>query len=490
MKQSIPSLFLVCLSALIITLNTKAQENNHWYLGSNGLSIHFEVNGLPTLTYNSYTPYGWAGCGVLNNNIYGNPVFYTDGQIVVDRTHQIMPNGEDLNGGNSTHSSGKICARPGHPGQYYVFSINTSTESSFIDNLYYSIVDTSLVGNGSITNPLGDVINGEKNNLLNSDVSESLELIAGDEDFYWLISPRYYDATIDIFRIDENGISLANSFDYSIDMLDVQAIRYSKANHKLAMGSFGENDPILIFDFDHLNGSLSAPMEVPGNFGTSSNPYAGIIDLEWSPNGTKLYMSKYRGNTPVSGGKLFQYDLNNPNEDAVLIHQISATNTYVSKGLRLGPDGIIYWLYVNTTPGTIEYIAGILNPDESGTSCNLQLQYLTCDVELNFTGLFPNIALEFKPESANFIESNINVPKLICYPQPAKDELNLTIESNLNSKEIQVEISDMSGQLVYNKKIRSLNNNIKIETTTYLPGIYMVKVRSESFVTTTKFIKI
>ncbi len=471
-------------------LITNAQENNHWLFGSNGLGVHFDQGGMPTLTYDTYTPYGWAGCGVLNNYVNGNLVFYTDGQVVVDRTHLVMPNGDDLNGGNSTHSTGKICARPGHPGQYYVFSINTSTETSFIDNLYYSIVDTTLVGNGSVANPLGDVVSGEKNNLLNSYVSESLELIAGDGDYYWLISPKFYDATIDIFLIDENGISLDNSFDYNIEMQDVQAIRYSKVNNKLALGSYGEDDPILIFDFDHINGNLSGLHEVPGNFGTSSNQYSGITDLEWSPNGTKLYISKYRGNTPVSGGKLFQYDLDNPDENAVLIHQISATNSYTSKGLRLGPDGIIYWLYVNTNPGSIEYIAGILDPDEAGTNCNLQLQYLTCDVELNVTGLFPNMALEFKPESVTVKESNINIPTLRCFPQPAVDEINLSIDAQLNFKEIHFEITDMSGKLVYNKKFRRFNNAINIETTNYLPGMYLVKVYSEDFVTTTKFIKI
>jgi len=73
-----------------------------------------------------------------------------------------MPNGSNLFGGNSTHGSGKICPVPGSCYEFYVFSINTATETQSIDNLYLSKVDMNLVGNGIVSVPFGDVVGNEK----------------------------------------------------------------------------------------------------------------------------------------------------------------------------------------------------------------------------------------------------------------------------------------------------------------------------------------
>jgi hypothetical protein len=59
-------------------------------------------------------------------------VFYSDGKRVEARNHQIMPNGNNLYGGHSTHGTGKICQRIGYDGQYHVFSLETATENNFI----------------------------------------------------------------------------------------------------------------------------------------------------------------------------------------------------------------------------------------------------------------------------------------------------------------------------------------------------------------------
>jgi hypothetical protein len=389
-------LALMCVSA---NISIFSQGNNHWHLGSNGLGIHFDGGSIPSITMDGHTPYGWSGCGILNNRTHGNLVFYSDGQKVIDRNHQIMPNGSGLFSGNSTHGTGKICSKPGAAGQYYVFSIQTATETSSIGSLYYSVVDTLLAGNGTNEAPLGDIPSGMKNIWIRDNVSESFEIIRGETDQIWLISPRFYESVIDVFFVNSEGITLSNSFGYVGAMQDVQAIKYSPASGKFALGSFGEDDPLLLFDFDITNGVISFFSEVEGSFGTSSNQYSGIIDFEWSPDGSKLYISKYRGNMPASGGKLFQYDLSNPNQEAVLLHQISTNISYVSKGLRLGPDGIIYWLYVDGNTGTTQNIAGIMNPNEAGLNCNLNLSYLYSNTNLNYTNLFPNAAVEVEPES-------------------------------------------------------------------------------------------
>ncbi|MFM9983979.1 MAG: T9SS type A sorting domain-containing protein [Flavobacteriales bacterium] len=467
-----------------------AQENNHWQLGSNGLGMHFNGENTPDLSLDGYTPYGWSGCGVLNNQFAGNLVFYTDGQKIIDRTHQIMPNGDNLIGGNSTHGTGKICARIGYPGQYYVFSIETATESSSIESLYYSIVDTTLAGNGTSEDPLGDILEGEKNIWLHGNVSESLELIKGEEGQIWLLNPRFYESIMDVFLIDSTGINLHSSFDFGVSMIDVQAIRYSSSSHKLALGSFGENDPILIFDFDHISGELSNPTEVPGSFGNSSNQYAGVIDLEWSPDGSKLYISKYRGNTPLSGGKLFQYDLENPNLDAFLLYQVSSTNTHVAKGLRLGPDGNIYWLYVNPETGSTDHIAAILNPNEVGSDCNLDLEFIESSINLNYTNLFPNSAVEYKSEiTQNVDQLQSATPLMLIFPQPSRDFITIKLTSIPDNSDSKYSITNASGNLVAQSKFGIQHNQFTIDISPFASGLYTLTVFSGNIQVSGKFIK-
>ncbi|MFN0032882.1 MAG: gliding motility-associated C-terminal domain-containing protein [Flavobacteriales bacterium] len=375
---------------LIISNVLHGQEMTHWYFGNNAIGLHF--NPEPAVLSDGYTPYGWAGCSVLNHPIDGHLILASDGKVVLDKNLDPVMNGTGLNGGNSTHSSGKICIRPGTCSQFYVFSINTATESSSIGDLFYSIVDTSLVGFGTLPNPLGEVVVGQKNILIASDVTESLEIVVEPATHnYWLITTKYEEPVIRVFHITESGIVLIDSYNYGIDMADQQAIRYSKANGKLAMGSFRENDPVVLVDFDAVTGEFSNPMEVPGTpVGTSSNPYSGIIDLEWSPSGTKLYISKYRGNTPSSGGQLHQYNLDTPAEDVELIHYVSSNNTHVAKGLRLGPDGKVYWMAVDPQTNTAHDFACISEPDAAGLNCNLQLNYLEAEINMTQTGLFPD----------------------------------------------------------------------------------------------------
>jgi len=83
-------------------------------------------------------------------------------------------------------------------------------------------------------------------------------------------------------------------------------------------------------DFDANSSDISNVRDIPITpMGNSSNLYAGVVDVEWSADGTKLYVSKYRGFSPLIGGKLFQYELNNPSQSVQLLHQISNTNSHV-----------------------------------------------------------------------------------------------------------------------------------------------------------------
>lgn len=210
-----------------------------------------------------------------------------------------------------------------------------------------------------------------------------------------------------VFLISNDNISLTGTYNYGTRLTDLQALRYSPSNNKIAFGSFRENDPTRIADFDPGTGEVSNFSNVAGSpFGTSSNGYSGIIDVEWSPDGSKLYISKLRGNNPSTDGALYQYDLNSPLTDATLIQSVSNSPSNVSKGLRLGPDGIIYWLCYEPLSNGYSYIAGILEPNLAGASCNLNMQFIDVGSALPATALFPNFAI-IKNDPPNLLSSEV-----------------------------------------------------------------------------------
>ncbi|MEN9639995.1 MAG: hypothetical protein RLZZ262_1864, partial [Bacteroidota bacterium] len=376
------------LPSLLAGFLSYSQVDRFWHMGSNGCSLEQNNNVLVT-NLNTIVPFGWAGCSVLCEPSTGELVFYTDGQAIVDASGSMMPSATNLPGGNSTHGSGKIVPVPGSCDLFYVFSISTATETTNTGSLSYVIVDMTIPGNGTPTNPLGDVTQPSID--LQFGVSEGLEVVKQSDSVYYLISPMLNSSTITVWKIDDTGITMDNVYTMNNDLGDPQAIRYSPTSQKLALGSFVENDPLLIFDFNPNTGVISNEDIVPGSpFGNSSNQYSGIIDVEWSNSGNLLYISKYRGNTPISGGALYQYDITNSGTDAILIHQISNSPVHVSKGLRRSSNGMIYYLAVDPITVTCHHIAAIENPDTPGLGCNLNLTFHDTEINLNLTGLLPN----------------------------------------------------------------------------------------------------
>jgi hypothetical protein len=347
-------------------------ENHNWYFGTSPIGgISFDKDNVPSIIPNKYASYGREGGSVATNPITGELIFYTDGLVAVDAHHNVMPNGSGLISSTITYTAqtGTIAPIPNNCTQYYIFTTNADGKSG---TLYYSIVDMSLQGNGTSAVPLGDVLSSQKNIPLSSDVSEAMISIPGsDNNTYWLLSPIYNSTKIQIFKITSTGIQLYNTFDTGVLMQDQRGIRYCKTTGKIALSSFHGVDPLLLMDFDNTTGIISNVTKVPGTpLEANSITFYGIFDQVFSADGSKLYISLYRGYSPSSGGKLFQYDLNNPTAAAIEIYKINTTDQYyASLGLQLGPDNKVYWLYTNQTYADKRIIGRIEYPDSAGTNC-------------------------------------------------------------------------------------------------------------------------
>ena len=150
---------------LFLTIPSFGQkEAAIWYFGNNA-GLDFNSGSPVALTNGKLVTK--EGCTTISDK-NGNLLFYTDGRVVYNKNHQIMPNGFGLLGHNSSTQSAIIVPKPNNPNIYYIFTVDQPLPANADDNplndldppnngLNYSQVDMTL------NNNLGDVVITEKN---------------------------------------------------------------------------------------------------------------------------------------------------------------------------------------------------------------------------------------------------------------------------------------------------------------------------------------
>src|SRR5690349_14458742 len=86
------------------------RETDNWYFGQNA-SLEFNQNGMPASFQNSAMS-TMAGCASISDK-QGNLLFYTDGETVWNRLHQVMLNGTGLGGSAQATQCSIIVPKPG-----------------------------------------------------------------------------------------------------------------------------------------------------------------------------------------------------------------------------------------------------------------------------------------------------------------------------------------------------------------------------------------
>ncbi len=158
--RKFPALFLFILLAFECT----AQQYNTWYFGS-GAGISFNTGGasLPFTLTDGINSMSEGNASISDAN--GNILFYTNGQTVYNRTHQVMLNGNNLLGHRSAAQSSVIIPLPNNDSIYYIFTTD-AIENSLANGYRYSIVNIKHDGGK------GEVIT--RNSFLNGSCTERL----------------------------------------------------------------------------------------------------------------------------------------------------------------------------------------------------------------------------------------------------------------------------------------------------------------------------
>ncbi len=445
------------LLLLLTTAKISGQnEASFWYFGQNaGLRFDAESGTVTGITNGQIDTL--EGCTSISDTT-GSLLFYTDGQTVWNRNHQIMQNGNyfggtGLLGDPSSTSSGLIVPKPDDPNKYYIFTVdephhdNAATypdqnndftvpeqDDGFNNGFNYSLVDMTLNGG------LGDVDDLEKNRPLitydeNNDLevrykcSEKITAVrAEDCSSFWVIT--HFGDKFYAFKVGADGVNTLPVISTIGPYIPIEGYRrnalgYLKASpdaSKLISANFGESTVtagdagggIYLFDFDNETGIVSNSLQLY-SAQKDNSPYG----VEFSAESRKVYATINIG--PGGGGssQVLQWNLESSNI-ASSVQVIHTSNTISAGALQLGIDRRIYraQFSFNSNSNASRYLGVITNPEADGLATNYDEQGVLLDV----TGLNQNTSRIGLPP---FIQSLFNSQTDIIRNGESTTELRL-----------------------------------------------------------------
>ncbi len=348
----------------LISISLFAQrETTNWYFGDNA-GLNF-AQGFP-IPLDDGELRTTEGCTTISDES-GNLLFYTNGVTVWNKDHQIMPNGEDLKGHDSSSQSVVVIPKIDNPNIYYVFTADVA-QSYFHEGtgngFNYSIIDISANGG------LGLVTLKNKNLLLNA--SEKLTAVSAlDGSGFWVLTQSktsFYAYKVDAGGVNENPV-ISNIGPNISHFNDTRGcMKISPNGKKVAVAhaflNFELDGSLNLYDFNLSTGRLSNEIVV-----STERVFYGV---EFSPNSKKLYASarliKEDNGIPTSANiQLFQYDLEAASIDRseFLLHSYDEDiSGDLSGTLQLGFDKKLYHAISSN------FLSVINNPNLSRGSSN------------------------------------------------------------------------------------------------------------------------
>ena len=238
------------------------REAANWYFGNNaGLDFN---SGVPEVLLNGQIK-TVEGCEAFSN-ANGNLLFYTEGNNVWNRFHEIMPNGTGLDGSFSTTQSALAVPNPLNNGLYYVFTPDDvlGYRQDTPNGFNYSVIDMSA------DSGRGDVV--QKNIDLLDRAAENVSAVLGHSgDYYWVVT--HFEDKFYSYRIDGNGVNTtAVVSTVGPSILDFENFRGSlkiapngskiAIAHTITQPQFSSS--LYLFDFNKETGHVSNPVDLSG----------------------------------------------------------------------------------------------------------------------------------------------------------------------------------------------------------------------------------
>ncbi len=350
-------LLILMLWPAVFSAEAQNLTRHNWYFGASQWGIKFNVSdNAPVLVSDQNAGLGLGGSAVATDQTTGDLLFYTDGTQIFDASHNVMFNGGGLNGNAGFNQAAAICPRPGagNERQYYVFSNNGS--------IFYHLVDMSQSGNANPSEPALGAVTSK--NLSDADIPATTEAMlifrsGGGPYRYWLLVQEAGTNNVHLLEIRENDIVPADVLALP-STITITAVHFAlhPASGRIAIAPGNANTNIQIIRFNPGTATLSYESELL-NTGFNDSAGQSVYDMEWSPDGTKMFISRY--GDAGQPGVFYRYDLTQANAGP---DQVNPQTLYRSFGVQAGPDGNIYHLYQETAGGPI-MVGRVTNPNDS-----------------------------------------------------------------------------------------------------------------------------
>lgn len=334
---------------LLASLAAHAQlQASQWYFGQQA-GMDFRATAPVALTNGQLNTY--EGCSSRADSL-GNLLFYTDGDTVWNRQHQVMAGGIGLVGNRSTTQC-LVVPWPGRPQHYYIF---TPSERALNTGLQYSVVDMAQQGGlGAVT---------QRNVSLWPSSTERVTAVPHtNHRDQWIIAHEQNTNRFTVFLLTPTGLVPTPVFSSDAFVhTGVRAIGQLKASpngQRLALAvdatnrATAQQEPsVELLNFDASTGLITNPL-------VFNAVRLGSYGVEFSPDGTKLYI------TDPLAGLLHQYDMTVANIQASRV-QIGASSSS-KNALQLGLDGRIYVAHIDNVYGPA--LGVIQEPNRAGVAC-------------------------------------------------------------------------------------------------------------------------
>jgi hypothetical protein len=264
----------------------------------------------------------------------GNLLFYTDGSKVYDKMGDMMAGGDLGANNNSTTQSSIIVPKPGSSSSYYLF-YNKINQNNGTKTIYYVEVDMSANGgNGAVLSTNSGAICGGSSH-------EKLTAIR-DGEAIWILAIQ--GAYVCASKITSAGVNVASNYSTSMQNIlgnslntisnDIGYLKASPDGNKLVFCLPAEGS-VVIADFDKATGAVTNPIKIV------NQTLPKVYGAEFSPDGSKLYISKYGETSQI----YVVNNLGNTPSSPVLFANVGSETV---GALQLGPDGNIYVARLNS----------------------------------------------------------------------------------------------------------------------------------------------
>lgn len=365
---------------------------DNWFFGHKA-GVNFSGNSYTILTSGQLnTIEGVASISDQN----GNLLFYTDGDSVWNKQHQVMPNGTGLLGNASATQAALICPTPLDSTRYYIFTLDHLAQSF---GCRYSIVDLTLDGGN------GDIDTAFKNILIETPVCEKITAVEKcDKSGYWIIIHPYNTSTVKAYELSATGLNTNNpvisNTSVIIDTSNSQGLGYMRATSDgkiLGMCHHeGDVSKIELLKFNSTTGQATDPIVIQCTHPDSNAP-GWPYGIEFSPNQKHMYIS---GKNAIFQYTISEYDSATIAESKFIIYKDSF---YYGTALQLGPDQKIY-------NNNGEFLNVINEPNNEGIACDFEMNAVDLLGRYSGFGLpnfLPNTFYNPIPNKVTCIEDSI-----------------------------------------------------------------------------------